>query len=79
MTAYYSKRAKAMLEHKFKSHPNKNPKMIKIFGNYSDTFGIEHHMVARYVYCKRRDNKEPTPKLNTDEEFLNWLMDENMH
>lgn len=52
MSAWYSKRAKRFLAHKFAEHPKAGPTEERLFGNYTGLFGHCHHMPPRYVYIR---------------------------
>lgn len=54
MTAYYSKRKKASLAHKFASHIKPQPDEIRVFINWSHVAGYCRHVPSRYVFNRKR-------------------------
>lgn len=54
MAAWYSKRAKKSLDHKFRAHIPAEDNEIRVFGNYTGLFGHCQHVPPRYVYNKAK-------------------------
>jgi hypothetical protein len=62
MKGWYTKRAKAMLAHKFKSHIKPQYYQSRAFYNGTGLYGISMHQPPRYVYC--RVDRQRILKLN---------------
>lgn len=85
MAAWYSRRAKASLAHKFASHIPCGQLEERVFVNNSDIYGHCQHVPSRYVYNRYSQKKlralhrilsiDSHPELNggTVPPFEEWL------